>query len=234
MTASDTARARVRAEITAEIVAAARDELVAEGPAGLSLRAAARRLGMVPSALYRYFPSRDALLTALIIDAYEAVGATAEAAASTIPESPLQQWVAVTQAVRRWAGQHPQQWALIYGSPVLGYEAPSQTVPAALRISRVVAGIFAGAPGAGGPLPAAPEGMSEVVAPVAAELFPGRAAEAVVAGLIAWTQLIGMVSLELFGHYKGASTDFDVVFDYAMLTVGRLGGLEVPLTIPGD
>jgi AcrR family transcriptional regulator len=224
----------VRAEITAEIVAAAREELVTAGPAGLSLRSVARRLGMVPSALYRYFPSRDALLTSLIIDAYEAVGATAEVAAGTAPESPLRQWVAVTHSVRRWAGEHPQEWALIYGSPVVGYEAPSQTVPAALRISRVVAGIFAGAPGSGQRLPAAPAGMTEVVAPLATELFPGRAAPAVVAGLIAWTQLIGMVSLELFGHYKGASTDFGVVFDYSMLAVGRLGGLEEPLAIVGS
>ncbi len=80
MSASSRARARVRAELTQEILAAAHEELAAGGAAGLSLRAVARRLEMVPSALYRYFPNRDALLTALIVDAYEAVGAAAGAA----------------------------------------------------------------------------------------------------------------------------------------------------------
>ena len=77
MSAPSRARARVRAELIQEILAAAHEELAAEGAPGLSLRAIARRLEMVPSALYRYFPSRDSLLTALIIDAYEAVGAAA-------------------------------------------------------------------------------------------------------------------------------------------------------------
>src|ERR1700728_3183386 len=78
-----TARERARAELTREIKEEARRQLVATGAGGLSLRAVARELGMVSSALYRYFPSRDELLTALIIDAYDAVGeATEQAIAS--------------------------------------------------------------------------------------------------------------------------------------------------------
>ena len=74
MSAPSRARARVRAELTEEILAAAHEETGrADGAAGLSLRAVARRLEMVPSALYRYFPNRDALLTALIVDAYQAL-----------------------------------------------------------------------------------------------------------------------------------------------------------------
>ena len=78
MNASRTARERVRAELTREITEVARRQLAAEGAAGLSLRAVARELGMVSSAIYRYFPSRDDLLTALIIDAYDAIGEAAE------------------------------------------------------------------------------------------------------------------------------------------------------------
>ncbi|MFF8845555.1 TetR/AcrR family transcriptional regulator [Streptomyces sp. NPDC015127] len=81
MTTVRGARERARNEITAAIKEEARRQLAAEGAAKLSLRAVARELGMVSSALYRYFPSRDDLLTALIIDAYDAVGAAAEAAA---------------------------------------------------------------------------------------------------------------------------------------------------------
>ncbi len=74
------ARARARIEVTAAIKEEARRQLAAEGAAKLSLRAVARELGMVSSALYRYFPSRDDLLTALIIDAYDSLGESAEAA----------------------------------------------------------------------------------------------------------------------------------------------------------
>src|ERR1039457_6153799 len=72
--ASRTARERVREEITREITEIARSQLATEGAAGLSLRAIAREMGMVSSAIYRYFPSRDDLLTSLITDAYDAIG----------------------------------------------------------------------------------------------------------------------------------------------------------------
>ena len=73
-----TARERARAEVTREIKEEARRQLLATGADGLSLRAVAKELGMVSSALYRYYPSRDDLLTMLIIDAYDALGAAAE------------------------------------------------------------------------------------------------------------------------------------------------------------
>ena len=72
-------RERARAELTAEITRSARDQLREVGAAALSLRAVARDLGLASSAVYRYFPSRDALLTALITDAYTALGDAVEA-----------------------------------------------------------------------------------------------------------------------------------------------------------
>src|SRR3954468_22594719 len=113
------ARARARIEVTAAIKDEARRPLAADGAAKLSLRAVARELGMVSSALYRYFPSRDDLLTALIIDAYDAIGATAEAALARAADAdPLDRWIAVCRAARDWAVAHPHEYALIYGSPV--------------------------------------------------------------------------------------------------------------------
>jgi AcrR family transcriptional regulator len=229
MSASSRARARVRAELTREILAAAHEELAAGGAAGLSLRAVARRLEMVPSALYRYFPNRDALLTALIIDAYEAVGAAAAAAAASAGPVALDRWLAVAGGVRDWGLQHRHEWALIYGSPVPGYHAPRDTVAAALLVTRVVADVFAGAVPPGAPPPTwlapAPGGLAEVVRPIEADLLPGRSPEAVAAVIMAWTLLLGMVSLELFGHYAGGTTDFEALFNYEMRLVARLVGL---------
>src|SRR5262249_58783161 len=98
MNAGRTARERARAELTREIKDEARRQLVTSGAGGLSLRAVARELGMVSSALYRYFPSRDDLLTALIIDAYDAIGAAVEEAIAAVPseappeDAPRERW----------------------------------------------------------------------------------------------------------------------------------------------
>src|SRR3954471_6501176 len=113
------ARERARIEVTAAIKDEARRRLAAEGAAKLSLRAVARELGMVSSALYRYFASRDDLLTALIVDAYDAVGAAAERAeAATDRADLLGRWLATARAVRAWTLANPHEYALIYGSPV--------------------------------------------------------------------------------------------------------------------
>ena len=76
-----TARERARAEIMSEILRVGREHLARDGAAALSLRAIARDLGMVSSAVYRYVPNRDALLTMLIIHAYNTVGAAERSAA---------------------------------------------------------------------------------------------------------------------------------------------------------
>src|SRR5689334_6273551 len=132
-------RARVRAEMTEEIKTVARRHLASEG-ANLSLRAVARDLGMASSAVYRYFASRDELLTALIIDAYDAVGAAAERAVRDVP-GHTEKLVAVGLAVREWALAEPHQWALIYGSPVPGYQAPPDTIGPATRVILLIVSI---------------------------------------------------------------------------------------------
>ena len=135
MNAPTTARARARIELTREIKAAARRQLAEVGAPGLSLRAIARELGMASSAIYRYFPGRDELLTALITDAYDEVGTAAEAAtAATVGQPFVERSVALSCAVREWAIANRHEYALIYGSPVPGYAAPQDTVASAVRI----------------------------------------------------------------------------------------------------
>ena len=142
MTATRTARERARAELTQVIKDEARRQLAEVGAHGLSLRAVARELGMVSSALYRYFPSRDRLLTELIVDAYNAVGEAAESAAHTGDQR--QRWHAIWQATRKWAKAHPHEYALIYGSPIPGYEAPQDTVIPAGRVGLALSAVVAG------------------------------------------------------------------------------------------
>src|SRR3954462_10012721 len=119
MTASGV-RARGRVELSKEIADVARKHLAESGAVGLSLRAVARELGMASSAVYRYFPSRDDLLTTLIIDAYDAIGAAAAAADRAAGPALMDRWRAACIAVRDWALANPHEWGLVYGSPVPG------------------------------------------------------------------------------------------------------------------
>src|SRR5690349_21694162 len=144
-----TARARARAELVEEIKAAGRRQLTEVGASELSLRAVARELGMVSSAVYRYFASRDELLTALLVDAYDALGAAVEQAAADRRGGFETRWVRVATAVRDWAVAHPHEYALLYGSPVPGYEAPEDTVQAASRVGVVLGRILGDAARAG-------------------------------------------------------------------------------------
>src|SRR6186997_2793657 len=96
-------RERARAEITAEILEAARRQLATDGAAGLSLRAVAREVGMVSSAVYRYVASRDELLTLLIIGSYDALGTVVEDAAANRRRAPADRFLDAGRAVRTWA-----------------------------------------------------------------------------------------------------------------------------------
>ena len=94
---------------------------------------------MVSSAVYRYFPSRDDLLTALIIDAYDAVGERAEAAERASRNRGADaRWLSVCEAVRAWALADPHEYALIFGSPVPGYAAPEATIAPASITARSI------------------------------------------------------------------------------------------------
>ncbi|SFK35764.1 transcriptional regulator, TetR family [Geodermatophilus ruber] len=220
-----TARERVRAELTAEITAAARRQLAEVGAAALSLRAVARELGMASSALYRYFPSRDDLLTRLIIDGYDALGAAAEAADDPAAP-PRERWLAVCRAVRAWAREHPHEYALLYGSPVPGYAAPRDTVPAASRVG-VALGRVLGDAARAGALPDTdgerdPGLVSEEAVAVLGGEHPALDEAVRVRALLAWSALYGTLSFELFGHFAGSVQDADRYFDRAM---GELAGL---------
>ncbi|GAA1995133.1 TetR/AcrR family transcriptional regulator [Isoptericola halotolerans] len=222
-----TARALARATITREIVAAARARLAAEGPASLSLRAVARDVGMVSSAVYRYVENRDALLTLLIVECYDELGAAVEHADARIADrgDVTARWLAACRAVRGWSVGHPGEFALLYGTPVPGYAAPRDTVDPAIRLVLVLVGIVADAyrDGAVPPLgPTVESGLATLVAGardvVAARgLIDDAPPELVVRTLMAWTTVLGTVSFELFGHLAGSVDDPEAWFDVVSL-----------------
>lgn len=218
-------RARVRAELTDAIKSTARAHLASKGAASLSLRAVARELEMASSAIYRYFPSREALLTALIIDAYNTVGERVEEADSGCARDDfLGRWLTIGNAVRDWARSNPHEYALIYGSPVPGYAAPEDTIVPATRATMVMLQLLADADNSvelcepPEPLRSELEQMNEFV--------NGSATPAAVAiGLAAWAEMLGLINLELFGHLENVVYERDAFYEYTMrATAARLLG----------
>jgi AcrR family transcriptional regulator len=213
-----TARERARTEMVKDIKRAARERLAVDG-ANLSLRAVARDLGVVSSATYRYFASRDELLTALIIDAYDDLGEAVEQAEAAVPRRDLRgRWLATARAVRAWASANPHEYALLYGSPVPGYAAPRETVGPASRPVLVMVGILRDAVGRGAfatPPERLPKALRQDLVALTGLAGYEHVPPAVMArGLGVWAQLFGIVSFELFGRLTGAITDYDAFFDH--------------------
>ena len=201
-------RERSRAEITRQILDTARRHLATDGASGLSLRAIARELGMSPSAVYGYVASRDELLTRLIVAAYDTLGAAAEIQEAAVDREDLAgRWAAACDAVRGWALANPNEYALIYGTPVPGYIAPATTIAPAARVSSVLLGILRDI-AAGRLTPASaeddvPPGDREALAPARSVVGPEVPDALLHQGLMAWAALFGTVSFELFGQLHG-------------------------------
>ena len=215
-------RARVRAELTAEIKSSARRQLAADGASSLSLRAIARELGMASSAIYRYFASRDDLLTALIIDAYDSIGSAVEQGDASVSRSDYSgRLVAIATAIRAWAHTNPHEYALIYGSPVPGYAAPEDTIDPATRVPVALITVLVERAEAHElePLQVSNQHDEALAASLAqlAEFVDNRVPLSVLAnGARAWAEIFGLVNLELFGHFNNAVTDPAAFYDYAI------------------
>lgn len=202
-----TPRDRARARTIREITRIGREHLARHGAAALSLRAVARDLGVVSSAVYRYVKSRDELLTLLLVDGYDELGDAVDAALAAVPtDQHRARFLAVGRAVRTWALTEPATYALLYGGPVPGYAAPEErtTVPGT-RVARALLQIAVEAHRAGqlaapADLPttaALRAGMDGVRSQFAIDL-----PDAVLApGVLAWVGVFGCVSFEVFGQF---------------------------------
>ena len=224
-----TARDFARIELTRAILASARAQLAEVGPGELSMRQIARELGMASSAVYRYFPSRDHLITALLIQCYDESGAAVETAEAAVPRAQLRKrWRVTAHALRDWALANRQEYALLYGSPVPGYAAPDDTVGPAARVPQVYLSLVADAVEhgvvLGAPSMPVPRKEKAALAPIAASVGRPIGDELLVRAMMAWPTLIGQISLELFGHLYRGVLDYDAHFDHLLDRVaGDLG-----------
>jgi AcrR family transcriptional regulator len=206
-----TPRQLAREQNIARIKELALTQLAETGAGSLSLRAIARELNLVSSAIYRYYASRDALITALIVDAYGDLADRLEDAGRADRRGPKRRWIDACLAMRAWAVAQPHRWSLIYGSAIPGYAAPQDTIAPAGRVVRAVC------------LPVVEAGATPEPRPIgrtlATQLDATRAAldldvdrDAMLALVAAFSQVVGLLTLELNGQFVGGFEPADDLF----------------------
>ena len=189
---------------------AARAQLAEGGPAGISLRAIARQLGMTPSAVHYYFPGREALLDALIVDGWDSLAMALRAGyEQTRPLPAHERWIAVTRAHRAWALEHPSEYLLLYGHTGLRV-TPGGDRSVHKAMSKVVAVLFTMMRDALAAGEIDTERLQTATpAPLRQQLADWRKTTeemadlpdgALVACLIGYAQLHGAITLELIGR----------------------------------
>lgn len=215
-------RDEARAETTERILRAARTEIVRVGGVGLSMRAVAREVGMVSSAVYRYFPTREDLLTALILESYGALAVALHAADPGTGTSGGGRWASLAGALRAWALRRPHEFQLIYGTPIPGYVAPPETIPAAGAVAAPFLDCLGRrwVPGFDQFRAEGSEGLHAVARD--AGTTPSAAA-AVVAAI---SELVGFVTHELAGHFAGMADPADGLYEAVVDRQARDLGLS--------
>lgn len=195
-------REQLKEQTYQEIIATARRQIAEKGAAALSLRGIARRMEMTAPALYRYFEDRDDLVTALIVTAYQSLQESLKAAWLEVQDQDsAAKLLAVGMAYREWALAHPEDYALIFGTPIPGYVAPPEST---LPIARSALGVLIQALESGwknGEFHLSSD--APALAPALLDDQPemAEAAPLVAAALALWSLVHGLTSLELFGHF---------------------------------
>ena len=208
-----TRREQKREDTANEIKTVARRLMTEGGTTALSLRPIAAEMKMSVMAIYRYFENRDALLTALITDNFNALADALEAARDGEPGDAAKKLLAVLEAYRQWAMDHPVDFQLIYGNPIPGYDAPDEiTVPAVVRSFAVTVGLIeemlqqqlAAPPPPYDIVP--PNTLANIEMVIERDGYPVSPL-AMYLGMVGWGQLHGIIMLELFNHIQAIVGD---------------------------
>jgi AcrR family transcriptional regulator len=220
-------------EMQSSIKSIARQQMAEGGTASISLRGIATALQVTAPALYRYYPTRDDLITALIVDAFNALADALENAEQAHTPMPVQvQLMAVLKAYRQWALEHPTDFQLIYGNPIPGYAAPKEvTVPAVSRtfiplmrplVIALNSGIFTPQP----PFTdVPPQNAVHIQALIERGGYP-ISIETFHVGMILWVAIHGVIMLELFNHIGPNVGDVDAFYESTLRALLTTMGLR--------
>lgn len=221
-------------ETRQDIKRIARELMAQRGTNGLSMRAIARELEMTAPALYHYYENQDALITALIVDAFDALAVAVQDVRDALAdESAGVRLLGALNAYRQQALAHPVDFQLIYGNPIPGYAAPPEiTVPASTRSLRglvtcVYEALQAGEWVPQSPYDQIPEETEAQLKQVLEETgAPPDLLTALYLGTIGWSHLHGIITLEMFRHLPPVVGDMDSYFEQQMVNLLRVMGLR--------
>jgi AcrR family transcriptional regulator len=201
-------------------------QIAEKGAPALSLRAIARELGITAPAIYNYFPNRDALVTALIIDAYTSFGDWQIEARDAVPAENLSERLKATGlAYRNWALTYPQRYQLIFGTPIPGYEAPHEKVmPSAARSLSALVSVIEGLRAEGKlNAPGFPEVNQEYKFSFEAWKNYGGSVDllSLSVAVLIWARVHGIVSLEIAGNLPPFGPEGDGLYIYELEAIKR-------------
>lgn len=191
-----------KSDLRERIIEAAWVQIAREGAPALSLRAIARDLGIAAPSIYNHFSDRDALVTALIMEAYESLGTTQLTASHAVPESDLLgRLLSIGKAYHDWAVAYPQRYLLIFGTPIPGYVAPLDEVQ-----------------------PFAARSLSALISVVECCHNAGRLKttdiDPLTIAVLIWTRVHGLISVEITNNLppinETASRLFQIEFDLTL------------------
>ena len=230
-------RERQREATSTEIRDVARRQLGVTGAAALSLRAVAREMGLSAPALYRYYDDRNALLVALIVDAYTSLCEQVEAARDAQPEvDATARLAAGGLAYRQWGIDRPHEFALVFGGPVPGFSVPDDgpTHDAGGRFGQLFLELF-GATGAGRldgpPADTRDPDLDQALSAASQQCGLAMGAGPMQLFVSCWGRLHGLISLEVFGHVAWVGMP-DPGALYRAELVDQLRGLGLQLDLP--
>jgi AcrR family transcriptional regulator len=194
------------------------------GAPALSLRAIARELKISAPAIYNYFPDRDALVTALIIDAFTSFGDWQLKARDAVSEDDLPaQLEAIGLAYRNWAHTFPQRYQLIFGTPIPGYEGPMEKIfPSSARSLSALVSVVEGLRVTGKlTIDFFPKVKPEYK--VSFEMWKTYGGNADILSLsvamLIWSRVHGIVSLEIQGNLPPFGPKGDALYRYELQSI---------------
>ncbi|WDZ87470.1 TetR/AcrR family transcriptional regulator [Micromonospora cathayae] len=213
-------RERLRTATVAELKDGARRLLVSGGLEAVSLRAIARDMGMTAPAIYRYFPSLEALVAALAADFYDELRETVEAARDAAGADPLDQLLAMARAFRRWGVGNRAEFTLIFGNPVPGLEEFTDACgdddhPGA-RLGAVFVGPLTTLAERTGLRTPPPEFLERHLGDRLGPLRQSQgdlSLEIAYVFLSGWARIYGLVAMEVFDHLRWAVSEPQALFE---------------------
>jgi AcrR family transcriptional regulator len=219
-------RERLRAQTFQEIEDASFAIIDADGVHALSIAALARSMAMSAPAVYRYFPSRDALVARLVTVAYEQLVVAMNEALAGSRRAPRARVRLLVAAYREWALRYRRRYAMLFGQRAgavpddVSAETPLDQAMALLidLLTAVPEKTPADTTTATTSGDRTLDGQLRVWART--QHRPETTPRAARAAIVIWTRVHGIVSLELTG-----------MFDNRPVEVQRLIDLEIDSAI---